>query len=465
VLTLSLTRTSSFRFALLYAAVFSASVVALLAFIYWSTVAVLDQQIDATIEAELRGLSEQYRAEGLPGLVEVIRARAGEPGNTDRVYLLADPALRPLGGNLAAWPAAATGPSGQWIELRLAKLDAGDGEPHLIRARSFVLPDSFNLLVGRDTQERGQFRATMIETLGWSLAATLALALSGGVLLSRRLLRRVDAVSVATGRIMQGDWGRRLPVSAGGDEFDRLSGELNAMLDQIERLMTGMRAVTDSIAHDLRSPLTRLQGRIEQALREALPAEERRRLLEAALADLDGVLHTFKTLIEIARAEAGSGRAAMETVDLGALAEAVADLYRPVAEDKLIAFTAAIAPGLAAHGHGPLLAQALSNLVDNAVKYTPSGGTIALIVQASPTGAEFIVADSGPGIPESERAHVLERFVRLDSSADTPGSGLGLSLVAAVAKLHRGRLTLADNAPGLRATLSLPQARDRSGLA
>jgi len=462
VLKANLARTSTFRFALLYAGLFSASVAALLAFIYWSTVAVIDQQIDATIEAEIRGLAEQYQDDGLPRLIEVIRARADEPGNTDRVYLLADPALRPLAGNLAAWPAAATGPSGQWFELRLAKVDAGEAAPHLIRARSFVLPDSFNLLVGRDTQERSQFRATMVETLAWSLAATLALALTGGLLLSRRLLRRVDLVAAAAHRIMRGDLGGRLPASADGDEFDRLSTELNSMLDQIERLMTGMRAVTDSLAHDLRSPLTRLQTRIEQALVETLPAEDRRRLLDLALADLAGVLHTFQTLVEIARAEAGAGRAAMAAVDVSALAEAVADLYRPVAEDKGIAFTAAIAPGLAAHGHGQLLAQALSNLLDNAVKYTPAGGRIALAARPAPEGCELVVADNGPGIPAAERARVLERFVRLEANGATTGSGLGLSLVAAVAKLHRGRLALADNAPGVRAILSLPAAEGGS---
>ena len=228
------------------------------------------------------------------------------------------------------------------------------------------------------------------------------------------------------------------------------------MLDQIERLMTGMRAVTDSLAYDLRSPLTRLQGRIEQALRASQPAEERRRLLELALADLDGVLRTFKTLIEIARAEAGAWREAMEDVDLSALAEAVTDLYRPVAEEKGIALAATIAPGLSAYGQGQLLAQALSNLIDNAVKFTPPDGRVTLTAHGGASGAEFIVTDTGPGIPAAERAHVLERFVRLDSSAETSGSGLGLSLVAAVAKLHHGRLQLDDNAPGLRATLSLP---------
>ena len=445
-------RTSSFLIAVLYVALFCASVAALLAFIYRSTVAVIEAQTVSTIEAEIRGLAEQYNNEGLPRLVEVVRERSGPGGDANSVYMLIDPTRRRLAGNLADWPVDAVGPSGQWVSLELNKREGDARVAHVVQARTFILPGQFRLLVGRDTYQRRQFRRTVIEALGWSLAATLLLGLAGGIILSRSLMRRIDAVTATSQRIMRGDLSRRVPVDGSGDEFDRLAGNLNDMLNQIERLMTGMRAVTDALAHDLRSPLTRLRARLELA-----------RNNDEALAELDGILATFDTLVRIARAEAGDQRLDLNPIDLSMLAAEIADLYRPLAEDNGQSLTTDIAAGLRVRAHRQLLAQALSNPLENAVKFAPAGTAIDLRARQDGAVVRLAVSDSGPGIPAADRERVLERFTRLDGSRSTRGSGLGLSLVAAVAKLHDASLELGDNNPGLIVTLRFATAEQEPG--
>jgi signal transduction histidine kinase len=253
---------------------------------------------------------------------------------------------------------------------------------------------------------------------------------------------------------MAGDFSQRIALRGSRDEFDELAANLNAMLDQIERLLAGMRQVTDNIAHDLRTPLNRLRSRIEVALLREPGRAESRALLEETLADAEAMIGTFNALLEIARAEAGSERGALEEVGLEALGHDLDELYRPLAEDKGLAFEFRCAPGLRIRANRHLLAQALSNLLDNAVKYTPKGGRVGLAIERGPSGPMVTVADNGPGIPHADRERVLQRFVRLDATRSTPGNGLGLSLVDAVAKLHRAELTLADNRPGLRVSLA-----------
>jgi signal transduction histidine kinase len=268
------------------------------------------------------------------------------------------------------------------------------------------------------------------------------------------MLGRVDAINRTTRRIMAGDLSQRIALKGSRDEFDQLAANLNAMLDQIERLLGGMRQVTDNIAHDLRTPLNRLRSRIEVALLQEPDRAETRALLEATLADAQAMIATFNALLDIARAEAGSERGGFEAVDLTALGRDLADLYRPAAEDKRLTFEYHCAPGLYLRANRHLLAQALANLLDNAIKYTPRGGRVRLLIERGAHGPLIAVADSGPGIPEAERERVLQRFVRLDGTRSTPGNGLGLSLVDAVAKLHGAELTLTDNRPGLKASLS-----------
>ena len=442
----NLFRTTAFRLTILYLALFTASVAAILGFMYWSTVEVIDRQTTATIEAEIKGLAEQYKERDLAGLVEVIRERADEGG--DSVYLLVDPILGRLAGNLTAWPPSATAPS-EWVSLDLIRRDGSGLVRHEVRARTFQLAGGYRLLVGRDMHEKAKFRTVVVETLAWSLAATLALGLLGEVFLSRRMLARVDGVTQTTRQIMRGDLSRRIRERGSGDEFDRLAESLNAMFEQIERLMSGMRLATDSLAHDLRGPLTRLRGRIELALIQPPESARDRQALGDVLSQADSALAMFDSLLKIAAAESGVAATELKPLDLAALARDAAELYEPVAEERGIEIDVATADAPLIDAQRELLSQAVANLLDNAVKHTPAGGRIAVRVAAAGADVVLTVADTGPGIPRADRERVLERFVRLEECRHSPGAGLGLSLAAAVAKLHGATLRLEDNAPGL----------------
>jgi len=450
-------RSSTFRLALFSMAPFGVLVVILFGFLYIGTVELIDAQANATIEAEVRGLSEQYNGRGLGRLIQVIQERSGVNGEKGSVYLLTGPDLTPLAGNLRSWPADAV-QKGDWLSFTVQHRTGDVVTTQQIRARPFRLAGGFRLLVGRDMAERQEFQVVIAKTLAWALGITILLGIAVAIYLSRKLLRRVEAVAATSRTIVFGDLARRMPIDGSGDEFDHLSASLNDMLDQIEQLMTGMRAVADSLAHDLRSPLTRLKGRIEVALRRGGDASEYRKTLGATIADTDAILSTFNALLAIAQAEAGAARGGMLPLELGRIARDAAELYEPLAEEKGIRFEQSVADGIAIVGHPQLLAQSVANLLDNAIKYTPAGGAIALTLDESGPNAELRVADSGPGIAPQDRERVLERFVRLDVSRTTPGSGLGLALVAAVAKLHRARLTLEDNGPGLKVTLSFEKA-------
>jgi signal transduction histidine kinase len=269
------------------------------------------------------------------------------------------------------------------------------------------------------------------------------------------MLSRLGTINRAAQRIMTGDLTHRIQTSGSRDEFDQLSEQLNLMLEEIRRLMVGMRTVTDNIAHDLRSPLTRMKGRLEMVLRDSPDPAAQRGAIERTIADADQLLATFTALLSIADAESGSARASMTQLDLGALATDIAELYGPAAEERGIAMHCAPASGMIV-GSRQLLFQAIANLVDNAIKHTPDGGEIALELRAEPTAVSLVVRDTGPGSPEQARDRVMEPFVRLDTSRSTPGSGLGLALVAAIARLHNARVSLSDNGPGLVVTLAFP---------
>lgn len=450
----NLTRTSAFRLTLLYMTLFGASVLVLLGFISWSTISLIERQTDETIEAEIRGLAEQYRERGLLRLVEVIQDRSADHADQSNVYLLTDPTFGPIAGNLTNWPAETD--AGGWVHLSLKKREDGKSVAHQIRARTFVLPGGYRLLVGRDTNEKDKFEETINKAVNWSLALTFGFGLIGGIFISRRMLARVDRVSTTAQEIIAGDLARRIEISGSGDEFDRLAENLNAMLAQIERLMSGMRLATDSIAHDLRGPLTRLKGRIEMALRCPPETSQDREALADVLAQTDAALVVFDTLLKIATAEARTDAEDLETLDLASLASNAAELYEPVAEEKGVALDVDTEGQARIRGQPQLLAQAIANLLDNAVKHTPAGGRITVTAGNRGNGVALAVADTGPGIPEADRARVLERFVRLEESRSTPGAGLGLSLVAAVAKLHDATVHLEDNNPGLRISVRFP---------
>ncbi|MGE0718926.1 MAG: ATP-binding protein [Alphaproteobacteria bacterium] len=448
-------RTTTFRLALAYLAIFVASSITLLAFIWWATTGAIDRETEQIIEAEITGLAEQYRQRSIVGLLRVVNERSmGERGDEMR-YLVAGPRYEHIAGNLSAWPAELRDKRGL-VEATLPVARGDHAELRKTMVLLLDLPNGFHLLVGRDMKERGEFRERVLGALAWSLALTLALGILGGHWVSRHLMRRVDSINRTSAEIRAGDLKRRVPVGGKGDEFDQLALSLNAMLDQIERLMSGMRQVTANIAHDLRTPLNRLRARLEVTLLEKPDVERYREALQATVDEADRLIATFNAMLSIADAEAGARPDALSNIPLAPLVDQVAELYEPLAEEKGLAFSVVHEGDATAKADRHLLSQAVANLLDNAIKYTPAGGKVTIRSTAAPAGAEIVVADTGPGIPPESRDVVLERFVRLEQSRSTPGNGLGLSLVAAVARMHGATLTLDDNTPGLRVTLRFP---------
>ncbi|MEW6353987.1 MAG: ATP-binding protein [Pseudomonadota bacterium] len=451
----SLLRTTAFRLALLYTVLFGGFAALLLGFLYWTTTSYMERQTEQSISAEAASLQDEYRLHGLDGLRHIIEQRSAAAEDTDRFYLLAREDLTPLAGNLSDWPRDADEEDG-WLDFSTTESETNehdDGhDPLPARALQIALPDGQRLLVGRNLHEREDLREHLLTALTWALFIALLLALTGGLMMSRGVLRRIDAINRTSRSIMAGHLERRVPISGSGDEFDQLAENLNRMLERIQQLMDGMRQVSDNVAHDLRSPLSRLRSRLEVALLTPRSETEYRAALEQTLDDADEILKTFNALLSIAQAEAGAS-ADWEALSLSAVARDVAELYQPVAEERGQTFTVRVEEGLHLRGNRHLLIQALSKLLDNAIKYTPAGGAVQLSAARVRDAIEVTVADNGPGIPPAARDKVLERFVRLEASRSTPGSGLGLSLVRAVAYLHRAQLRLEDNQPGLRVVL------------
>ncbi|TCW38245.1 MULTISPECIES: sensor histidine kinase [Marichromatium] len=444
---------SIFRLALLHVLLACASAAILLGFIYWSTAGYMDRQTDATIAAEVRGLAEQYRQRGLAGLRTLIEERIRRDPSGASVYLLVDARRQWILGNLDRWPADTPDESG-WVRFRLRERGPDDvGAAHAARARVFRLRGGLRLLVGRDIRELEATRTLIERALYWGVAMTAALALLGGWLMSAGVVRRLEAINHTSREIMAGDLARRIPLGGSDDDFDQLARNLNQMLDRIEGLMAGVRQVSDNIAHDLRTPLTRLRTRLELLAAALDDPEAARALAETAIADADELLATFNALLRIARIESGGRRAAFAPVALAALLEDLRELYEPVAAERGQRLTLEIAAPATLAGDRDLLFQALANLVDNAIKYGPPEGAIVIRLDTRDGAPCIGVADDGPGIPEALREAVFRRFFRADDSRSTPGSGLGLSLVRAVAELHRARVVLEDNRPGLRALL------------
>lgn len=453
-------RSSTFRYALAYMALFCISVSGVLAFVYYTTEQVIVRQTDETIQTEIIGLTEHYHDQGLSGLLEIIRQRSSGVSGKRGLYLLTDQNYRPLAGNLRQWPESSVKEGGSaWVDFLVRNEEDPTSVPQVARARIFELPGGFHLLIGRDLTERGQFQAVMAEALLGALGLAIFLGLAGGMLMSRDLLRRLDAINRGIRAIIRGNMRERMPVTGSGDEFDQLSSNLNVMLDRIHELMQGIRQVTDNIAHDLRSPINRMRSRLEMTLLGRPDVAACREAMQETIDETDSVLATFNALLDIALAESGASREQFEPLDLGQIALDAKDLYEPLAEDRGLRFDSEFVDGLEVRGNRHLVFQALSNLLDNAVKYTPIGGRIGLYGRRGPRGPVLEVADSGPGIPEELRVRVLPRFARLDESRATPGSGLGLSLVAAVARLHGAELRLEDNRPGLRVVIDFGAER------
>lgn len=448
---LRLPRSAGWRFALAFAALLAVSAVAISWFLWWSTAGLINRQIEEAIQSDAENLSEHWRRGGIPTLRVMIDERLAQNVEDDTIYLLIDEQGRRLAGNLERWPAGVH-PSDQFFEIRVERA----GIRSLSRVQAYGLDGGFQLLIGRDIEVRAQLRTLLTDALLWTLAIVVAVAIMGGRIVRNLFLGTIADVSDTAKAIAAGDLSRRVRRSGRGDELDRLADVINEMLDRIGRLMDGVRQVSNAIAHDLRTPITRARARLEDAALHAATPDELRSAIERATADLDGVVAIFQALLRISEIEAGSRRSSFARVEISPLLRDVAELYDVVAEEGGIELKVDVRDGLVLFGDATLIQQAVANLLDNALKFSPAGSVVRLRGGSSEGRIDIEVADQGPGIPESDRARVVERFYRLEAARHTPGSGLGLTLTSAVAQLHGGSLRLGDANPGLVATLVLP---------
>src|ERR1700704_4834997 len=462
-----LVRTTAFRLTLAYLFLFALFAASLLGYFAWNTRRLITEQITSTVNSETSEISDLFGRRGLRGLVFTIENRALRPGAN--LYLVTAPNGQAIAGNVGSLAPGVMATTG-WSETSYRRLDEQDTADHRALVRVTELTNGFRLLIGRDLEERRRLFGIVAKAAQWSVLVVIVLGLGGGIFVARRVLRRIDAMTGTTQRIMAGDLSGRLPVGRSGDELDRLAENLNAMLERIEALMTGLKEVSDNIAHDLKTPLTRLRNRAEEALASSRSEAGYRAALERTIEEADGLIRTFNALLMIARAESGQARGNMDDFDAADVARGIHELYEPLAEDDGMTLRVKAAAPARLPGNRELISQALAHLVENPIKYgkpTPAlqplgadavAGTREILIEARREGDQvlFSVTDHGPGIPESDRRHAIERFVRLETSRTLPGSGLGLSLASAVATLHGGELRLGDSHPGLVATLAIP---------
>ncbi|MEP6967541.1 MAG: HAMP domain-containing sensor histidine kinase [Pseudomonadota bacterium] len=458
-------RTTPFRLTLLFLALFAAAASAFLAYIYLATAGEVTRRADAGVSREMQSLEAVYRRGGFAALNQSVIERS----SADRalLYLLMDKAGAPISGSIAASPVHDFEGDRDWASFVLTQTDVDGGVvKRPARGLQERMPGGELMFVGADVGESESYVVRILRALWGAGALVIVLGLAGGLLVSRNVRRNIGSLTDVIEAARGGDLGARAAVRGTGDEYDELASGLNDMLARLERSIGGLRHAGDAIAHDLRSPLTRLRARLEVAMIEADAGRADPKLaLHQALDDADGVLRTFAAVLAIARLEAAGDAPSQTVFDPGALAADMAELYEPLCEEKGLEFKAELVPALSLKGNREFIAQALANILDNAVKYTPAGGAVMLRVRRRSSGdVEISVTDTGPGVPESDRGRVVERFVRLENSRNEPGVGLGLSLVAAVARAHRGHLELAEGpgaldgtGPGLRVALVLPK--------
>lgn len=459
-------RTTTVRLTALFMLIFVIFAVVLLGLISWQTSVQLQRQQTDAIDREAVQIKRMDSDAGFRATIIAVQRLASQPG--PGIYYLADPSGQLIVGNVTDLPPEVLAEPGTY-SFNYSKQrpfdgpDAEDPSPQrqgYAMVRSEKLSSGLILVVGRDVVERRGFTAIVLQWFAVGAGGILLFSLVAGVVTAVRVLRRIDTISSTSNKIMSGNLSERVPVTGRNDEFDALATNLNLMLDRIEKLMQGMKEVTDNVAHDLKTPLTRLRNQAEAALREGQGEETRKQALETTIEESDKLIKTFNALLMIARAEAGTPSGALSEIDLSAVVTDVAELYGPLAEDEGLALETDIAEGVKINGNRELLGQALVNLIENALKYyEPEDGKAGLIkvsLKRDGNRVRIEVADNGPGIAAEDRGRVVERFVRLEKSRTEPGSGLGLSLVAAVAQLHKGELRLEDNAPGVRAVVELP---------
>lgn len=443
-------RTASFRFAALYVLLFVVSSAILGVAVFLTARGSLQQQLTASVQSDAAFLQAEYQRGGLPHLEALIAARQREPDAPD--YLLQGPAGQHLAGEIEMTARLRPG----WMVLQTQEAGLDLERPERLRTLVVDLGGGLRLAVGDDLARIGEVEEAIASAFAWVVGLAVVLGIGGGVVLSRTFLTRVDTIGRTAEAIIAGDLTRRIPVH-GDDDFDRLSATLNHMLDRISGLMETLRQLSSDIAHDLRTPLSRLYQKLENMREGPRTPQEQTEAVEAALRDANALMETFSALLRIAQVEGASRRASFRALDLSAVLDAVIDAYRPDAEDEGHLILAEIKPAIQISGDKELLTQAIANLLENALRHTPRG-TVVRIRLAAPTGQDIrlTVEDDGPGVTAADLPHLAERFYRADRSRTTPGNGLGLSLVSAVAELHAARLCFQRLSPGFRAILLFP---------
>jgi signal transduction histidine kinase len=449
-------RSSTLRLALICVGVFGAVVCALFSYVYWSTASYVRGRSDRAIVAEHVILRQAYNQAGRDGLIATIGQRITDERFEGGLYLLADASFAPVAGNLKVWPTALKGSAG-W-----GNFDAPEWKPEatdrpLLRASFETLPEGYHLLVGKDIDDLDEFAEKIEIALSLSILLTFFLGGFTSVFVTRRTIRRIEAINATSRAIMQSGLGQRIPRQGMRDEWDLLAENLNLMLDRIEGLMGEVKQVIDNVAHDLRTPLAHMRGRLEKAYASPRDGAHDQSLIGDTMADLDSVLRMFASLMRISQIEANDRTAAFRAVNLASIAREVVELFDAAAEEKGVRLGVVADQPVLVTGDRDLLFDAVSNLIDNAIKHGRDAGQITVEVAQDNGGAVISIADDGPGIPVEESQQVFKRFYRLERSRRTPGNGLGLSLVAAVARLHGARIEMADNAPGLKFRLLFPR--------
>ena len=457
-------RSSTLKLALVYIALFSASIFGLLAYVYWSTISFLERNFERPVVAERGVLMHAYRGGGRRALLALIDKRITDQRLAGWYYELADAGFAPIAGNLPGWPTGAR-PQPGWSGFTRFDPPPDSAYPSPLRATYRTLTDGDHLLLAHQVGGLDGFASATATALVAAAGLVLILAAAAGISTARRSVTRIETINSASREIMRSGLGRRIPLRGTGDEWDELATNLNSMLDRIEELVETNRQVSDNIAHDLRTPLMRMRARLERASVQPLPASNYQSLVQDTLFELDGVLRTFSSLLRISRIEAGNLGARFQPLDLDQLVGEIVELFDPAAEERSVRLVRSRAERASVSGDRDLLFDAISNLLDNAIKHGGSGGEVHVIVARTAEGPSLLVADCGPGIPPSERSQVFKRFYRLEHSRNSPGNGLGLSLVAAVANMHGIRIEMADNAPGLRVELHFPPPGDKSEVA
>jgi signal transduction histidine kinase len=453
-------RSIRLRLALATAALTGLLVAAALGVVYVSVREILMEEVDDRLQAELDELDSYHRSSGSEGLRRIIDQRTVGLAGHQGYYFFSEERLERIAGNLPAWP--------DGVDHRIDNMDSETvilqegSNPvtivRIVRMDALILDDGRHLTIGLDVTHHERVQRAIGVSAVASFGAAVLIALMGGLNVSRRLLARVEGMNHLVMGILDGRVREHVPVSERRDEFDELALNFNRLLDENDRLIERMQQFTNDVAHDLRTPLSRIHTHVESALAHPEDAARSQDALHALRGETNALLDSFNALLRIAQIESRSLREQMGTVDLTTLTRDVVELYQPAAEEAGLALESSLADDVTITGDRHLLAQALTNLIDNAIKYGAGGHAVRVGVAATDGAAELVVEDGGPGIPEGDRERVLERFVRLDASRSQPGTGLGLAFVKAVADLHHARLSLEDAAPGLRATLHFPES-------